>query len=289
MLSVAIHSVDEKGQHNLKILKENISQEEYDDFFSYFDFFEQYHQLKALHDICLMEIQDLNHFLHKNNLNRLLRNQNIDANRVLIIGNKLLINYCTIIKMLVEKIESYLKHNHPENSNDFENLTHKFYDQHFSYRFFMRLRNFVIHNGLPFTIVDCNSDDDCNIFMDKSNLLKSKGWSKVKHDIEKIKGNKIAVQPLLEDVGGLIYAIYLQGLYYLTPEVIKAIKNIEKYIKKYDYKRFEFVEYDSVDSLKNGQIKIRLVPWSDYYECIKELNKHPNININLDSKKDDKQ
>ena len=76
-----------------------------------FKFYRQYHQFKEIHEICLESNLDLMNFLSIKNLNNILRTRNVNREKILQTGNKLLLNYCTVIKIMVEKIESYLKHN----------------------------------------------------------------------------------------------------------------------------------------------------------------------------------
>ena len=40
----------------------------------------------------------------------------------------------------------------------------------------------------------------------------------------------------------------------------------------------------SIEDFKNGKYEYHIVPWGSLIQCIEELNKHPNININ--TKKD---
>ena len=284
MIYIAEYEGYENNEHKLEITGKTVSREEYDDFMANFKFYGQYHQFKEIHEICLESNLDLMNFLSVKNLNNILRTRNVNHEKILQTGNKLLLNYCTVIKIMVEKIESYLKHNKADEIDEFKTFCSNFYDNTFAYRFFMRLRNYIIHNGMPFTKITSAIYKDCNLYIDRNNLLKWSGWSTVKNDLEKMTENDIAVQPFLQEIGASIYAIYLQSLYYLAPGVIKSLQNIDKFLAMYNVKRFDFIEFESDEDFKNGKYEYHIVPWGSLIQCIVELNKHPNININ--TKKD---
>lgn len=281
MIYIAEYRGYENNNHTLEITGKIVSEEEFKSFYENFMFYSQYHRFKEIHDICLDENMDLMKFLSPSNLNKLLRSQEVEIEKVLQTGNKLLLNYCTVIKIMVEKIESYLKHNLPGKIHEFQQYCSHFYDQEFSYRFFMRLRNYIIHNGMPFTKVKRSLYEDCDLYMDRFQLLKWDKWSTVKKDLEEMDNNNIRVQPFLQDIGSTIYALYMQSLYYLAPNIINSIRNIENFCQKYKVKRFNFIEYDSAEEFKDGKYQFHVVPWSDLAKCINEINKHPNININI--------
>lgn len=64
--------------------------------------------------------------------------------------NALTVNFISSGKTLIESIESFLKLNHPDLYKEFR-TSHlsKEYDQHFQYRFLLRLRDYAQHGHLP--------------------------------------------------------------------------------------------------------------------------------------------
>ena len=152
MIYIAEYEGYKNNEHKLEITGKTVSREEYDDFMANFKFYGQYHQFKEIHEICLESNLDLMNFLSVKNLNNILRTRNVNHEKILQTGNKLLLNYCTVIKIMVEKIESYLKHNKADEIDEFKTFCSNFYDNTFAYRFFMRLRNYIIHNGMPFKL-----------------------------------------------------------------------------------------------------------------------------------------
>lgn len=279
MIYIAEYLGYNNNRHNIEITGKHVLREEYDAFFNNFKFYGQYHQFKEIYDICSEGNLDLMKFLSAENLNTVLRSKGVDKEKVLQTGNKLLLNYCTVIKIMVEKIESFLKHKKSDKLDEFKKFCSKFYDNEFSYRFFMRLRNYIIHNGMPFTKITSSLYKDCNMYIDRNNLLKWTGWNTVKKDLEEMKNDDIAVQPLLLDIGSSIYGIYMQSLYYLAPDIINSLHNINKFLDKYNVIRFDFIEYENEEDFKNGKYEYHVVPWGSMIRCIEELNNHPSINI----------
>lgn len=279
MIYIAEHMGYKNNKHNIEITEKTVSKEECDAFFDNFKFYGQYHQFKEIYDICLEGNLDLMKFLSAENLNTVLRSRGVDRSKVLQTGNKLLLNYCTVIKIMVEKIESFLKHKRSDKLDEFKKFCSNFYDNEFSYRFFMRLRNYIIHNGMPFTKIVSSLYKDCNLYIDRNTLLKWTGWNTVKKDLEEMENDDITVQPFLLDIGSSIYAIYMQSLYYLAPDIINSLNNINQFMDKYNVTEFDFIEYENEEDFKRGKYAYRVVPWKNIVECIEELNRHPNINI----------
>ena len=182
---------------------------------------------------------------------------------------------------MVEKIESYLKHNQPDKLDEFREFCSKLYDSDFSYRFFMRLRNYIVHNKMPFEKIKKALYEDCNLYILRDSLLQWSKWSTVKKDLEEMEKNDISIQPYLLEIGGTIYAIYLQALWYLAPLVVDAIHNIEAFMEKYHVRSFDFIEYENVEELRKGKYQFHIVPTNNLLRCAEELNKHPRINIRI--------
>ncbi len=281
MIYIARYRGYENNQHKLEITKHSVSQEEYAAFMQNFAFYGRYHQFREMWEICQEASRELTEFLSPGNLNGKLREKGVDREKVLTAANRLLLNYCTAMKILVEKIESYLSQERPAELGKFRELCAGFYDNHFPYRFFMRLRNYVIHNEMPFTKVVSSLERDCGLYMGRRHLLKWTGWNTVREDLEKMEGEDLAVQPLLAETNSLLYVIYLQSLYYLAPDVTAALKNIQAFAGEHQLQlgRFEFVEFDSEEEFQGGKCRLYPVPWGKLSKCIQDMNKHPGIRI----------
>ena len=91
MIYIAEHEGYENNEHKLEITGKTVSREEYDDFMANFKFYGQYHQFKEIHEICLESNLDLMNFLSVKNLNNILRTRNVNHEKILQTGNKLLL------------------------------------------------------------------------------------------------------------------------------------------------------------------------------------------------------
>lgn len=270
---------DTNGGLTFNLTDKDVSTEDKERFISNFWFLGRIHQVKELYSISEESYYDLIRFLTTDNLNMLLRDDNISKETVAQTGNKLLFNYCTIIKTLVDTIENHLLVNNPDSIKDFNAFCSDFYDNHFEYRFFMRLRNYCIHYRMPYTIVSASVNEDCNLFMRKTTLLEWSKWGSVKKDLLAMP-ETIAVQPLLKETQSLIIAIYLQALFFFFPSIEESINNINRFCEKYGLSNFMFIQKDKIEDLKNDVFKPDYVPWKELYDCIKEFDKHPKISIN---------
>ncbi len=79
------------------------------------------------------------------------------------------------------------------------------FDQHFSYRLFSKLRNYMQHFDIPITSVNYNTvlvdnkvEHSIKLFVSKSRLLQYKGWGKIKNEILKL-GEEIDIKNYIND------------------------------------------------------------------------------------------
>ncbi len=84
----------------------------------------------------------------------------------------------------MEKVEYFSKCNAVQ-AQKFRTLFSNIYDKELTYRFLMRLRNYIIHNEMPFSICTIGSNKT-NIYIDRRELLKWKKWNTVRKDIEEM-------------------------------------------------------------------------------------------------------
>ena len=143
----------------------------------------------------------------------------------------------------------------------------------------MRLRNYMIHNSMPFAKIELNLYKDCGIFMSKNELLKWDKWNTVKKDLIDYPNEDICIQPMLIEIGSALYSIYFYFLYILAPEVIQSYKNIMKFCEKYKVYDFSFVDFGCEEDLIKENFKLIMFPMSAMLDCISEIEKNPNITI----------
>ena len=277
MISIVKYNKCITGEHNIIETSIELSKsdvEELDGYIRKGTLFEKIIELEA---ISYELYQDLRLYLETENINRILRQKGSDKIKIIRTSNKLLLAYCASVKMLVDKIESYIKHNcSKEEFEDFKKFRSKIYDENISYRFIVRLRNYMIHYDMPITIAKVSVIDDCQLCFNKEELLKSDVWSKVRDDIKKMP-MEIDALPLLSDMPRLLKLIVDESRYYYAPTVSNACKGIEAFAKKHNTESVMYITYDESKGIASGTISTP--PMNIIEKNLAILQQHPRINV----------
>jgi hypothetical protein len=153
--------------------------------------------------------------------------------------NRLFLNYLSSIRTFIDHNKAYIHRkfgsSSPE-SNEFEKITHYYFDNFFSYRFFDQLRNYAQHCGLPlqsFNLSTHRTQDggylaSSEITFDPRELLKTYNkWSAVvKADLQK-KEDPFPLAPLLEEMTNVLFG-FMQAVDGINAKnVCKAAKFIK--------------------------------------------------------------
>lgn len=278
MIEIVEYQTNEAGHPVITLGKRPISQEEIDALFRSLSFLTTFQQVKQMQEICTEEYLDLRRFFMPATLSAQLK-KSAHHKAAIQTGNKLLFNYCSAIKLLVEKIERLLKNKDAVALAEFREFCSEKYDQNLSYRFLMRLRNYMTHNRMPLTKSSSSINEGGNLYMDRNELLKWKGWSTVRGDIEQL-DPEIPVQPFLRNIRPIMNAVYLQGLYHLVAlDTIEGLKDIEGFAKRHHVESFGFVTYDRDENGMAVNVTVHPIPWGDLAECVGDLNCHPSVSI----------
>lgn len=86
---------------------------------------------------------------------------NSELDNVYIDINRVFINFITSLKVFMEHLENRLRKKYGKDSiqvQKFKKITNRNYDQYFSYRLFIRLRNYSIHYGYPIQNINFSND-----------------------------------------------------------------------------------------------------------------------------------
>lgn len=265
------------GEHNFIETDIELSTKdvvELDSFFQKATIFEKIIELEA---ISAELYQDLILYIGNENMSNILRQKNSDKIKIIRTGNKMLLSYCASVKMLVEKIESFIKHNcsHKE-SDDFKKFLSKVYDDNLSYRFVMRLRNYMIHCDMPITIAKTSITDGCGLYFNRDELLKGKMWSTVREDIEKMPV-EIDILPLFSEMPKLIRLIVDESRYYYAPTVSNACEKIEAFAVKHNTTSLAYIIYDEDKGIASGTINTP--PINRLERDLEILQRHPRISV----------
>jgi hypothetical protein len=123
--------------------------------------------------------------------------------------NRLAINFLSSIFPFLDHSRERLSNEKPEKLENFDNLTHWYYDNYFSYRFLYKLRNYSQHVGMPITgmgtlseMVNPNPLEANHVLKTvtlKKDLLKFKKWGTVKDEISTLP-EKIDIDPYIDEM-----------------------------------------------------------------------------------------
>lgn len=142
--------------------------------------------------------------------------------RILMDINRLLLNFLSAFRTLLDHMEYTLKKNYGDESEDFKkfkDLCSEQYDQYFSYRFLYKLRNYAQHCGMPVSSVTINSkiinkesgevQDYLAVFIDRDILLNNyDSWGLIKDQIKNLP-SKVEVMHFVDEVTECISRINL--------------------------------------------------------------------------------
>lgn len=265
------------GEHNFVETDIELSTKDVDEldiFFQKATIFEKIIELEAISSELY---RDLILYIGTENMNDILGQKKSDKIKIIRTGNKMLLSYCASVKMLVEKIESFIKHNcsHKE-FDDFKKFLSKVYDDNLSYRFVMRLRNYMIHCDMPITIAKTSITDGCGLYFNRDELLKGKMWSTVREDIEKMPV-EIDILPLFSEMPKLIRLIVDESRYYYAPTVSNACEKIEAFAVKHNTTSLAYIIYDEKKGIASGTINTP--PINRLERNLEILQRHPRINV----------
>ncbi len=277
MISIVKYNKCASGKHNfvetnIELSKEDV--EELDSFIRKCTLFDKVIELEA---ISYELYQDLRLYLDVKNINNILRQKDSEKIKIIRTGNKMLLAYCTSVKMIVDKIESFIKHNcSKKDFDDFISFRSKIYDNNVSYRFIMRLRNYMIHFDMPITIAKASLIDDCQLCFNREELLKYDKWNTVRDDIKEM-AIEIGVLPLLSEMPKLLKLIVDESRYYYAPVVSDACKEIEAFAEKHNTESIMYITYDKNKGVQSGTVSIP--PMNIIEKNLAILQQHPRINV----------
>lgn len=216
-------------------------------------------------------------YINAENMNNILRQKNLIKSKIIRTGNKMLLSYCASVKMLVEKIESFIKHNctHKE-FDDFKKFIRKVYDDNLSYRFVMRLRNYMIHCDMPITIAKTSITDECGLYFNREELLKGKMWSTVREEIEKMPV-EIDILPLFFEMPQLIRTIVDESRYYYAQTVSNVCEKIETFAVKHNTMSLAYIIYDEDKGI--ASVTINTPSINRVERNLEIFQQHPRINV----------
>lgn len=194
-------------------------------------------------------------------------------------SNRLVANYCLFIGMFIDQTERVLAKNGVERIEDFRKATHDLYDEKFEYRFFVLLRNFIVHYSLPFTLYQ----EDFNgkrLEFSKSHLMEFSKWKHVKSDLEQM-GERIDIGSYIDPMNVNLTVLFMIFVYHLSKEIVNACEAVSRFIIEYRVKSPAIVKYDSMDQFKKGNIVVSPINFKDLQEAFDDVKSNPHINLKI--------
>lgn len=142
----------------------------------------------------------------------------------------------------------------------------------------MRLRNFIVHCGFPYTKVTQNSNE-LQILCLKSHLLSSGKWNTVKQDIEKMP-NEVRIETMVNKMTCCISALRLAFVGLYAEEITLALREYAAFCRQYNVKNPVFIEAESGKEIRNG-FSYNPLPVASLHDALEDLKKVPFVNLNI--------
>lgn len=268
------------GQQELNILKE-IQQSEIDEFFDSQKIVREYKHIKNLYNITVSNGNELYGFLSTLYSNHESLN-GISEEKIYLEGNRLIANYCSFIGMYIDQIEKVLTKD-KEKLESFRLTCNELYDEKFEYRFFVLLRNFVMHYSLPFTLYSENFNGK-SLEFSKKHLLSFSKWKHVKADLESMKEN-IDIRSYIEPMNINLTLLLWNVILHLSKEIIDAYQESGRFLAKHKVKNPAIVRYESKEKyeLRSGPLNFTPIDLTDLISAFDDVRAHPHIDVKINN------
>lgn len=204
-----------------------------------------------------------------------------DTDEVYTEANRLLINYLSSLQMFIDYGEKHnKKHFGKTKLKEFQEKTHKFYDDHVSYRFMAIMRNYAVHYGFPLTRIIESLERKSGIFASKETLLKFKAWKHVEEDIKKMP-ELISLDIHVEISMLFIQNLYESYLYDIAPVIFKGVDYLSEMIKTNGGNMPILGTAQNMEEYKKSNFTLQLLSPNFYKETLDILSTHPSIKITV--------
>lgn len=265
------------GQITVNVLKE-INQSEIDHLYDQFKPITSHKKIKSVYQMAVSNGDQLKSFLtsiydNSRNMN------NVDSYKLCMEGNRLVTNYCASIGMLIDMMEKVLSKYGKEKVEGLRKMCSNLYNDNFEYRFFVILRNFIMHYDLPFTVF-MENESGRKLEFTKEHLLKFTKWKHVKDDIEKM-GKTINVLPYIHEMNVCLTVLFYDFVYHISRDILESYENVSRFLIKHKVKSPAIVKYKSLEEYKQGNMSFNPVDFSDLQFAFEDVKRHPNIELKI--------
>lgn len=265
--------VQNKGRQEIQVL-EDISQQVIDSLFKSIKPGTNYRHVRNLYDIVVSNGNDLIIFLERLSRPGIEYKKKVSSS-TLIEANKKVANYCSSLSMFIEQTKKTLPKTEMRKSFHFE--CQEMYDNNFEYRFFVKLRNYIMHYSLPFNV---RTEDESGqyVWMSKQDLLQFNKWGiPLKYDLKKL-DEKIDILSWITPMNQNVEFLFWQFIYIYRNEIVRACESASHFIKKYQFRGTPaVVRFRSRDDLYKPNISMTPIDFSDLRGALCYVKQHPNI------------
>ncbi len=187
----------------------------------------------------------------------------------------MLINFLSFIRTFQDVINHAISQKSVSDSKEFKILDSALYDDLFGYRFFSRMRNYVVHYNMPLTTI-VNSESGIDMFCNRSQLLQYGKWNTVKKEIEQLP-EKIDIVPYITEVKVAITTLYLKSLETIVTPAFEANQKISEIC------RTNNISTPVILIIHEGEKTptIKPLPLQLLKDFFEDLKNHPNYEIEI--------
>jgi hypothetical protein len=269
----------ENGELTLNVLRA-IDQTEIDYLYTQFKPVSHHKKMKNVYRMAVSNGNQLYSFLSKIYDNTRVMNH-WDADTLCMEGNRLISNYCASIGMLIDMMEKILSKYGEEKIAGLRASCNQLYDSTFEYRFFVILRNFIMHYDLPFTVF-IENDTGRKLEFTKEHLLYFTKWKHVKQDIEKM-DNTINIMPFIHQMNICLSVVFLEFIFQISKDIAESYERVSHFVIKHKVKAPAIVRYKSVEEYKQGNFSFNPVDFHDLQAAFDEVKLHPKIDLKINN------
>lgn len=256
------------------VVKDEITKEEFENLFSVATFLKDIMPAIEAHRIVIRNGRELLYFLSDKNLKDQLLIKKCNKRNFITDANRLTFNFCASMRTFVDHATTAVKRK--GEAEDFKNIIRQIFDESLEYRFFEKLRNYIIHYSYPFIGIDMSAPNSVNIVCKKEYLQKYDGWGGiVKKDLASIP-EKIDLRQYIEPLLVRLETINLMMYYYYAQDYCTASTTFTSFQKKYYLKEPATM---CIEGDLKGEKTIHPLPLAAIAEGIEELKHNPHVNL----------
>ncbi len=256
---------------------EETTEEQINIFYDEIDFINTYSQVNRVLDMVIGNSIIVKKYYNSNSQNAKM--SGVESENILKNINKYLFDYLTSFHTFIDVVIKAMIKIDSGKEEDIKKEDSRLYDEYFEYRFFKRLRNYIVHYDFPLTKLDA-SDVGIKISASKKSLLRFKSWSTVKDEIQKL-DEEIDILSMIDSVNNCITLLYYEFLYLLAPVIDKAASAVMLFNNKYKYDQPVVIIAENKNEFLNGKLEMKPISNSlnNVTKALKELLSHPSVKV----------